>query len=323
MTDAPHVSAIFPRVLDATMLSDFRSCPHKFFRRHVQGLTRDRSNIHLHFGGAVASGLEAARREFCTSHDSSDALHVGCEALVQAWGDFDFTPSTRTEANKTLSNALLALQSYFHEWPLDDDPISIHHHAGEPCIEYSFALPLPNLRHPDTDEPLLYAGRFDFIGDFNSMTIGVDDKTTSGDPNNDHWRQQWKLRSQFSGYCWGAREYGLTLRGFMVRGIGVLKDSVRCGEAFVSRPDWLIDAWLAQTRRDVIDMSGAYLDWKAHYIHAASPHDTAHPFSQRFDNACADFGGCTYLDLCSSRTPDTWLSEYVVRRWDPLTRQES
>lgn len=315
-------SIIFPRVIDATMRSDWRKCPHAFFRSHIQGLARARPNIHLHFGGAVARGLEVARRGFCTHHDARDALTDGCEALIEAWGTSfdDFTPTTRTESNKTLGNALLALQEYFREWPLDDDEVTIHTHNGEPCVEFSFALPVPGSRHPDSGEPILYAGRFDFIGDYQSSVYGVDDKTASVDPANDAWRKQWTLRGQFSGYCWAAREFGMPMRGFLVRGMGVMKESVRCGQVLVPRPPWMVDQWLAQISADTAQMVEQYEQLQARL--AKGIELLPHSFPQAFDTACADFGGCSYLDLCSSEHPDDWLSEYVERRWNPLTREE-
>jgi hypothetical protein len=48
----------------------------------------------------------------------------------------------------------------------------------------------------------------------------------------------------------------------------------------------------------------------------------AHPFPQSFADACADFGGCSYLDLCTSEHPEDWYGDYIERRWNPLTREE-
>lgn len=317
-------SVIFPRVLDYTMLSTWKTCPHKFFREHVQGLRRARPNIHLHFGGAVAKGLEVARRGFVSHGDAKDAVTDGCEAVIAAWGTAfdDFTPVTRTERNKTLANALLALQEYFREWPLDDEDVTIHTHNGEPCVEFSFALPIPGSRHPDTGEPLLYAGRFDFIGDYQRSIYGVDDKTASVDPRNDMWRNQWKLRGQFSGYCWGAREYGMSMKGFLVRGMGILTDSVRCGQVIVARPPWMVDAWLRQMQVDIANMCEQYYLLLDQNKHRPTDLKFAHAFSQSFADACADFGGCSFLDLCASKDPSVWYGEYVERRWNPLTREE-
>lgn len=317
MSDAPSI--IFPRVIDATMRSDWLKCPHAFFRRHVQGLSKPSVNVHLHFGGVVARGLEVARRTYYDTADTSDALHNACEAAIHAWGDFEPKDNpSRSEANKTLSSALATLQAYFREWPLDEDPIQIHTHNGAPCIEFSGALPIPGSRHPDTGEPILYAGRFDLIGDYQHSQWGLDDKTTSIDPNSDSWRNQWKLRSQFTGYTWLSREYGMHLKGFIVRGMGVQKADIKLGWALAPRPPWMIDAWLAQLSYDVSRMCEQYHDLQ--YNARLSP---PHAFPQSFDHACADFGGCSFLDLCSSEHPDNWLDSYEARRWDPLTRTET
>lgn len=335
---------LFPRVIDATMRSDWLKCPHAFFRRHVMGLQRPRASVHLHFGACVARGLEVARRTYFTTRDPFDALHDACEAAIHAWGDFDPPANpTRTEANKTLSACLATLQAYFREWPLDEDPLQIHVHDGKPCIEYSGALPIPGSHHPDTGEPLLYAGRFDLIGDFQKSVWGLDDKTTGTDPNSESWRQQWKLRSQFTGYVWLAREYGVTLKGFIVRGMGVLRTDIKLGWALAPRPEWMIDTWLAQLHADTSKMVQQYEVLVEKYNspslcesrYGLAPKACgcpfgycqkefhAHPFPQTFDYACADFGGCSFLDLCSSDNPDAWLDTYEVRRWNPLDRTET
>lgn len=317
-----NFSPQFPRVIDYTILSDWKSCPHKFFRSHVCGMARSRPNIHLHFGGCVAKGLEVARRYYIATEDAGDALEEACLAVVETWGsDFDdFIPVTRTERNKSLANALLAIQAYFREWPLDEDELRIHRHNGEPCVEFSFALPIPGgITHPDTGEPLLYAGRFDFIGDYSRTIYGCDDKTASVDPANDMWRNQWKLRGQFSGYCWAAREYGMPMHGFFVRGMGVLTDSVRTGQCIIARPPWMVDTWLRQMQADVQEMVHQYND----LVSRTDDDLGSHAFPQSFANACADFGGCSYLDLCTSEHPEDWYGEYIERRWNPLTREEA
>lgn len=320
--------AIFPRVIDATMRSNWRACPHSFFRRHVQGLTKAGGvSVHLHFGACIARGLEVARKAYCGGASSQNALLDGCEALIAAWGNFEAAPRTRTEANKTLEAALSALQAYLREWPLDDDPVQIHRHNNEPCVEFSFALPIPGSRHPDTGDPIIYCGRYDFIGDYQSAVWGVDDKTTSSDPNSDYWRQQWKLRGQFSGYCWGAREYGLPLKGFIVRGIGILTHDIRCSWALTPRPEWMVDQWLAQLKSDVWYMCEQYKHLRlrdiVQQVHPDDGADCAHPFPQSFADACADFGGCQFVDLCANEHPELWLDDYTINRWNPLERSDA
>jgi hypothetical protein len=300
------------------MHSDFKSCPHYFFRRHVQGLVKPRSNVHLHFGACLAKGLETARREYCEHGDVSDAFHVASEMIIHAWGTFEPPPNpSRSESNKTLANCLLCLREYLATWPLDEDPMQIYRYEGKPCIEWSGAWPIPGSRHPETGEPVLYAGRFDMIGEFQRGVWGLDDKTTSVDPNNDMWRNQWRLRGQFTGYVWLAQRYKLPLRGFMVRGIAPLKESIRTGFALVPRPEWMVKRWLKQLQDDTASMCEQWYDM-------LDPNGIGkprgHAFPQSFASACADFGGCTYLDLCASEHPDDWLGGYTVERWNPLAK---
>lgn len=314
--------ATFPRVIDATMRSTWLACRHSFFRRHCQGLTHDVPSVHLHFGACLASGLEEARKQYCRGVRASEAVLAGAEYLVREWGGAEFEAHTRTEANKTLENCLLALTDYFREWPLDADPVQIHYHKSEPCIEFSFAREIPGTRHPDTNEEILYAGRFDMIGNFRGKPWGVDDKTTSS--MSDKWDQQWSLRGQFTGYCWGAAKYGVDLDGFLVRGIQILTDSTRCRMAITARPRWMIDRWLAQLQADVADMLKCWEHWQQYSlldIDLDEPGQPSHPYGQVLDSGCFSYQRpCEFMPLCTSPTPDQWESEYTVKHWNPLTR---
>lgn len=311
--------ATFPPVLDATMRSAFLLCPHSFFRRHCQGLTHGEPSIHLHFGACLARGLEVTRRRYCDGTSQSNAVLEGAEAILAAWGNFEFEPTTRTEQNKSLENCLLALSSYFREWPLDTDAVRIHRMPnGDPCVEFSGALPIPGCFHPETGEPLLYAGRFDMIGDYQASVWGLDDKTTSQLGAN--WRSQWTLRGQFTGYTWIAQEHGMPLSGFLVRGTQILTDTCKFEMAITPRPKWAVERWLAQLQEDVQRM--------VYYWHLYGSggynrdQDRESAFPRLLDSGCFSYmRPCEFTPLCSSEHPERWESEYVVRHWNPLARE--
>lgn len=297
------------------MRSAFLLCPHSFFRRHCQGLTHGEPSIHLHFGACIAKGLEVSRRTFAAGETQPNAVAAGTEAIIRAWGMFDMpaTP-TRSEATKTLDTCILAHADYFLKWPLATDPVQIATFGGEPCIEFSFALPIPGTIHPETGEPILYAGRFDLIGTFEGSHWGLDDKTTSYIGAN--WTDQWRMRGQFHGYAWGAREYGMTLTGFLVRGISPLTYNTKLEAANpIAMPDWKIERWLSQLRRDVdymIDVWERYKWWG----------NDPDAFDRR-DTACYSYNrACEFMPLCSSQYPERWESEYSVKFWNPLERGE-
>ena len=46
-------------------------------------------------------------------------------------------------------------------------------------------------------------------------------------------------------------------------------------------------------------------------------------YDYALDHACAEYGGCSMLQICKSPDPETWLETYFERRvWDPLLREE-
>ena len=51
----------FPEAIDNTIRSSFVACPQKFFYSHINKLSPQGTNVHLHAGAAFASGIEATQ----------------------------------------------------------------------------------------------------------------------------------------------------------------------------------------------------------------------------------------------------------------------
>lgn len=295
---------MFPPVIDSSMRSEFVACPHRFYRRHIQGFTHDGDkSIHLHFGGCFAAGLEAFRRAFYDGlQDTDAALIVGTRTIIHKWGA---RPPESFPTNKTLEKCIGALESFVAQYPpATDHCMPARSPTGGLMLEFNAAVPLP-ISHPDTGEPILYAGRFDQVCNYMGLLMGEDDKTTS--QLGASWSAHWRMRGQFTGYCWLAREFGLPLQGFVVRGISILKNSFGHAEVIEQRPDWMLSKWHTQLLYDIRHMIECY---------------QAGFWSQNLDHACADFGGCAFLPLCSSATPERWESNYVVKHYNPLEKPE-
>ncbi len=98
----------FPAVIDSTMRSDFITCPHKFYEAHILGLRGMESDVHLHFGGWFARGLEVLRKSFWSPlsphyRNVSRSVAEGVKAILLAWGDFRIPNNVPPPAgNKTL-----------------------------------------------------------------------------------------------------------------------------------------------------------------------------------------------------------------------------
>lgn len=279
-------------------------CGRKFNLAHVQRWTSkggDKS-IHLVAGGAFAKGLEVARLAYMNGEDPERCLELGTNALIEEYGDAE-CPETES---KTLDRMVGALEYYFSEYPLADDPARIAVIAGVPAVEWRFALPLP-FTNPDTGQPLLYAGRTDMICEFAGGLYAEDDKTTKA--LGAKWANQWELRSQFVGYAWAARELGLRLQGTLVRGVSILKTKYETAQAIINQPDWKIDEWVEHRNALIGNAIAAYTEHKY--------------WEPALDDTCNEYGGCTFKPICSV-APErriNWLNtSYEESTWNPLSR---
>lgn len=291
----------FPPVFDSTLLAALRSCPQKAYRTYLQHWKPKTESVHLVAGAAFASGIEAARKAFFEENaPKEDAEAVGLKALIEHYGDFEPTVDTA----KTLDRMCGALEFYFDQYQLGEDgmtPVILA--SGKPAVEMSFSHPLP-IAHPETGDPLIYAGRMDAVMEFAGGVYPVDEKTTSSlGPS---WSRQWEMRSQFTGYAWACREDGLNVDGCIVRGVSILKTKYETQQVVTNRAPWEIDRWYEQTLRDIERFMRC---WEEGY------------YDYALDTACLEYGGCGMVQVCKSPNPDSWLPMYFEKKvWDPLTR---
>lgn len=295
----------FPEVIDNSIRSNFVACEAKFHYGFIKNISPAGTNVHLHAGGAFAHGIEATRRAFYENGASSDdAIAKGVAELLLFYGDYECPP----ESPKSAERMAGALEFYFQRYPLTDDYLRPWSDGTSTGIEFSFAIPLP-IAHPVTGNPILYSGRFDMLAE-NSRSgelFVVDEKTAS--QLGSSWSKQWELDSQFTGYCWAAKQYGKPVVGAIIRGVSILKtkyDSVECP---IYRSQHLTDRWYRQLLKDIQRMIEI---WK-----------TNDPSYQLDKGSCGAYGGCSYSILCNSSTPEKWIPvQFEPRVWHPMLREE-
>lgn len=295
---------LFPRVIDSSMMASFKACPQKFFREYLQHWKPVNTSVHLHAGAAYAAGLEAARVAFFQDgFEESRAEAMGMEALFKSYGAFECPP----DSAKSLERMSGALEFYFDRYKMSQDAaIPIELPGGKRGIEFSFLEPL-EINNPETGDPILYSGRMDTIVNYAGGVFGEDDKTAS--QLGASWPRQWDLRSQFTGYCWGAARGGVPLQGFLVRGVSILKTKYDTMEALTYRAEWEIARWYEQLHRDIARMQRM---WEEGY------------FDYNLDESCNSYGGCIFRQACMSKDPEPWLAGGFVRKiWNPVTRSET
>lgn len=259
-----------------------------------------RESEHLHAGAAFAKGLETTRKAYWLEKLSvRDSIAAGAIAIIREWGDYDEPPGSV----KSLPNILGAFTDYWLHYGFDTDHVQPYSpEPGRLAVEFSFAIPIPSTAHPETGEPILYTGRFDMIGQMGESLYVEDDKTTS--QLGPSWFKKWELRSQLTGYCWAARQFGIPVKGAIVRGVAIRTRDFGHAEAIQYRSDYEINRWLHQLTRDTNRMIEC---WKEGY------------FDYSLADACESYGGCLFLPVCKSENPERWLNQdFVQRVWDPL-----
>lgn len=305
----PKKRVPFPLCWDNTMRSSFVECPQKAFWQYFQHFKGGGEiSTDLHAGKAFAAGLETARREFYDNDkDEATAFAIGLDTLCDEYGDFIPPPHKMT---KSLDRLIQAFAYYRQAFPLETDPVQpFRKKDGSSMVEFSFALPIEPeiLRHPETDEPLIYTGRADMIATYAGALSVYDDKTTS--QLGPKWGNQWNRRAQFTGYTWAAQAYNIPVTQVIVRGIAILKTEINHAQAITSRLPHHVGEWHYQLIRD---LQRAIQCWKDNY------------FDVNLSDACGAYGGCMFQQPCMAKDPQPWLETNFIRKvWDPLARTET
>lgn len=292
----------FPPVIDSTILTSFRMNPTRCKLEYFEHWKPKAESVHLVAGAAFAKGLEVARKAFYQEGAlSEDAIAAGLQALVTAYGSFECPP----ESTKSLERMCGALEYYFSAYPMESDAaVPVTMPSGQRGIEFSFAEPT-EIRHPQTGDPILYAGRMDQVVNFANAVYGFDDKTTSHlGPS---WSQQWDLRNQFFGYSWGAKRGGFPMQGFIIRGISILKHSYDTQQAIIYHPQWMLDRWYKQLLRDLQRMVASWQQDEWDF----------------YPDGSSTYGPDPFKNVFMSENPQPWLEAGFERRvWDPVGRTE-
>lgn len=302
---APELRGEFPAVIDSTMIAAFHDCFTKGYWEFMRNLRGGGVSIDLIAGGAFARGLEVTRKLFFGSgRPWIEALEEGmAAALTEYTEELGVSGIPEGKEKKGPDRVIQAMDYYFEQWPAQTDHIQPYMDStGQPMAEYTFSIPLP-YRHPVSGDPLVYAGRFDLVGLYNKQIVGTDEKTTS--QLGPTWSSKWNLRGQFAGYVWAMRQFNLPAVGMIVRGISFLSKGFGHAESLQMRTEWQVETWRNQMFHTVERM---LLAWHEGW------------FDQVFAEACSQYGGCPFQQLCNSPNPESWVSKYQVKKWNPLAR---
>ena len=288
---------------DASKLTEFMSCPRKFFFHYILGWQTDSANNHLVFGTAWHEAMEHLLLNGYAAEEVSTAFEkflLSYRTEFSELTDDDYSP-------KSPAMAMKALKAYVKTYAKDVNEIKALY------TEIGFRASL--------SKEFTMCGRIDAIIQNGIGTYPLDHKT--GSRAGLTWTKQFDLGMQTGLYTHAAAlKYGFDkILGTKYNGVFFYKsgevkfERVPCWRSAVQQKTWLQTTlgWLRQMRREYETLA-TESDSQAVML----------SFPMRGTN-CTNYGVCQYHDFCNlwgnplqhvARPP----AGFVRRFWSPFDR---
>ena len=306
------MKTMFPIFISNTDLSLWSECELKWFRSRCQMLRKYAFNIDLTAGGAFASAIEFARKNYYNEgRTAEEAVDISYDFILELLHEQELQDEL-----KSPERMALAVKDYFKHFPLDTDEVQpVKLKSGSHAIEHKFTLELP-INHPELGVPLIFKGKLDMLGTYMGRTWIVDEKTCKAIP-----RTQGALLAmsgQFVGYAWAARELGIPIQGVLVRKVAIQKAGNKIEQFEVPITDFMIDLWYDSMIKKVTQMVFNYLEV------IQGRHTFKEAFLADFQSGCtAYFKPCAFREGCSSKHGEGFIqAEFDQIAWNYETKEE-
>lgn len=311
----------FPEILDNTIVSTWATCPTKAVYGHFLHMKPVGPQVHLDAGKVYAKAMEVYRLAYHDPasifyHKHMDCLILGMRSLIKDFGYDEEVEAVFEGTKKPFFRIAELFVKYFDRFGHATDPMKPALINNQLMVERSFTLEL-DLKNPDTGDPILYHGRYDMLADYHGGLFVYDDKTCS--QLGATWADKWDTRSQFTGYCYGAKANNYPVIGAIVRGGCFYMNRVDYAESITYRKPWELDKWWEDLHQMVYNMINWYTQMRDMIAQGKKHFEMARvvPMSGRFNEACQAYNGCEYLQLCKAPHPQKWFGDYTRRVWDP------
>ena len=304
---------------DNTRVSTFKTCPRKFFFRHVKHWVADGNKAALAFGAAWHSAQEVIWPAMIKGLPKNEIAKLAFIAFVQEWTDQGFPHPDeigyeleKELAPRTPGTAFEMILDYI------DNRIPKVKDLELISVERPFIVPLD----PD-DDSVFYVGKIDKVVRQRGKVRAVEHKTTTLYKKDGGFRSTFidgfSPNSQVDGYLyalhmlWPGQVQGVWIDGALVH---------RNETAFmfipVEKQEDQLHSWLWETRYwiDQIQAHKAALE-------ECSPEDPFMAAFPRQTGSCQDYNtNCEYRDICRFKANPLSITEvpggFHEEVWDPL-----
>ena len=297
---------------DNTILSDYKSCPRKYFIRHKLGWRSEGTALPLIFGLSWHAGMDVVWQH-SQRLDKRTCADTAMAAFLETW-EADGMPADLDV--QQLENWAPRVPSVAHEmyvnyiekrWPMLRD-------AELLACEQPFAVPVPAM------EDVWYVGRLDKVVQFNGQRLVVEHKTTTEYKKDGGFKtdyiEGWYMDSQVKGYQFGGRLFFDGLDGVWVDSALVHK-TVHDAFRFVpvAHNNGLLLEWLADTREWIrrVQADSARFAADGKLSEGTFPKNEGYCYGK--------FGRCPYLDICrtvADPSQEEIPSGYIEEFWSPF-----
>lgn len=309
---------------DNTKLSTYKSCPRKYFFRHVMHWRQEGIAVDLTFGLAWHEAMDMVWQLANQSAPHRDILQVAYAAFKAKWleeglPDPDTAPPEAFDSfkAKTPGIAFQMLNSYIANRYKFLQNIEL---LG---VEKPFMVPI----FPQSSN-IFYIGRLDKVFRSDGRVITGEHKTTgqyqgSARDNSTRFRddyiQSWSPNSQIDGYNYAGRMlYGSDFKAVWV-------DAVLCHAKVHDKQKFIpidrgishLDSWLSDTRSWIARVQEDEYNFE---LESEQTHMESFPCNT---GSCYDYGRpCSYKDVCqfisNPRLMDGPPEGMVVDKWEPF-----
>ena len=209
---------------DSQKISTLKSCPKQFSYRYRDLQASSEPNIHLSFGKALASGIEASTKEGF----KPALLRLAKEDLPD-------------HGTKTREALVFALAEYEKRFPSDE----VAEVEGVRTVEFPFLLPF--------SETLVFCGHLDRVVNEGRRLAVVDQKTT-GKSLSSYYFQQFFFSDQIRLYALAAKEiFGYPIYRVYIDGISITKTGISIHREPIDFSADIIEEWLGETVKVIED----------------------------------------------------------------------
>ncbi|MGL5001837.1 MAG: PD-(D/E)XK nuclease family protein [Casimicrobium sp.] len=282
---------------DSTSLGVLKTCPRKYYYQIVLGYQSKAQSVHLRFGIAYHSALEAFEKAQGTFTERFNAalarVVLDCTEPDGSWWESG-------DSYKNTQTLFCTVIWYLDQFRFSADPATTVISAGKPAVELSFSFNL------NTD--IVLCGHLDRLVLFHEQTWVLDKKTTKSSLDQRYFAQ-YNPDNQMTLYTAAAQIIlDKPAKGVIIDAAQVLVSGSRFQRAFTTRSAEDIEEFIAETN---------FFIRQAEFFADKN-------FWPKNDKSCNNFAGCEFRAVCSTsdRMRQVLLeNDFVKRPWDPLERR--